>query len=43
LMDNKDQNKATVSDPESDADKDVKSVRAIDYYEKMMKVQWNDD
>ena len=36
-------NQMTVSDPDSDADKDVKSVKAIDYYEKMLKVKWNED
>ena len=36
------ENKPTVTDPDSDADKDVKSVKAIDYYEKMLKVKWDD-
>lgn len=36
-------NKMTLSDPDSDADKDVKSVKAIDYYERMLKVKWNED
>ena len=37
LMDNI---KPTITDPDSDADKDVKSVKAIDYYERMLKVKW---
>ena len=40
LMDNI---KPTISDPDSDADKDVKSVKAIDYYERMLKVKWNEE
>ena len=36
-------NKMTLSDPDSDADKDVKSVKAIDYYERMLKVKWNEN
>jgi len=32
-----------LSDPDSDADKDVKSVKAIDYYERMLKVKWNEN
>ena len=35
--------KPTITDPDSDADKDVKSVKAIDYYERMLKVKWNEE